>query len=189
MEYRPATTRCNATSSGVGPLWDNGAGVMSKPFTVPIVNDTDPEGSETVTLRLLNPSAGHQLGSPATATLAIADNDLAGALGFAAASYSDLEGVGLATVTVQRTAGSAGRVSVSYETTPGGSATSPDDYTAVSGTLTFEAGETVRSFSVPLADDAAAEPAETIALRLLAPAGGATLGVQSTAVLWVVDDD
>jgi len=68
-----------------------GAGVMSKSFSVPIVNDVDPETSETVALSLLNPS-GAQLGSPVTATLAIADNDSAGAIRFATASYSDSEG-------------------------------------------------------------------------------------------------
>jgi len=80
-------------------------------------------------------------------------------------------------------------VSVSYETTTGGSATSPDDYSTAAGTLTFEAGEILRTFAVAIVNDAAAELPETIALRLHTPAGGATLGAPSTAMLWVVDDD
>ena len=41
-----------------------------------------------------------------------------------------------------------------------------EDYTAVSGTLTFAAGETVKTVSVPILDDAIDEGAETFTLQL-----------------------
>jgi beta-glucosidase len=59
-------------------------------------------------------------------------------------------------------------VTVTYETT-GGTAESGTDYTPVTGTLTFPAGTpsgTSRTLHVPTLKDKAAEPAETIPLRL-----------------------
>jgi beta-glucosidase len=59
-------------------------------------------------------------------------------------------------------------VKVTYETT-GGTATPGDDYTPVTGTVTFPAGTTsgtTRTVHVPTLKDRSAEPAETIPLRL-----------------------
>lgn len=59
-------------------------------------------------------------------------------------------------------------VTVTY-TTAGGTATAGQDYTPVSGTLTFPAGTpsgSTRTISVPTREDRAAEPAETVPLRL-----------------------
>ncbi|MEU8031972.1 CIA30 family protein [Streptomyces sp. NPDC049099] len=59
-------------------------------------------------------------------------------------------------------------VTVAY-TTQGGTATAGQDYTPVSGTLTFPAGTasgTARTIEVPTRRDRAAEPAETVPLKL-----------------------
>ncbi|GLX51857.1 hypothetical protein Shyhy01_48070 [Streptomyces hygroscopicus subsp. hygroscopicus] len=59
-------------------------------------------------------------------------------------------------------------VTVTY-TTAGGTATAGQDYTPVSGTLTFPAGTpsgSTRTVSVPTREDRAAESAETVPLRL-----------------------
>jgi hypothetical protein len=54
--------------------------------------------------------------------------------------------------------------------------------------LTFNNGVTSRTFTVPLLNDAVAEPSETIQLTLGTPTG-TTLGTPSTATLSVTDDD
>lgn len=51
-------------------------GVTSQTFDIPILDDTQSEGHETVTLQLTNPTNGVILGTRATATLTILDNEL-----------------------------------------------------------------------------------------------------------------
>ncbi len=71
-------------------------------------------------------------------------------------------------VTLSRAA--AQEVSVDYATEDG-TAKAGADYTAVSGTLTFAPGETAKTVSVPLLDDAIDEGKETFKLRLSNPRG------------------
>ncbi len=111
-----------------------------------------------------------------------------GALQFSAATEVVGEAGTNATVTVTRAGGSDEAVSVGYATS-NGTATAGADYTAASGTLNFADGETSKSFNVAVSDDTLDEADETVNLTLSGPAGGATLGTQSTAVLNITDND
>ena len=64
----------------------------------------------------------------------------------------------------------SGTVTVDYATSDG-TATAGADYTAASGTLTFTAGETEKTVSVPVLDDAHDEGSETLTLTLSNPSG------------------
>ena len=64
----------------------------------------------------------------------------------------------------------SGTVTVDYATADG-TATAGSDYTATSGTLSFAAGETQKSVSVPVLDDAHDEGSETLTLTLSNPSG------------------
>jgi len=111
------------------------------------------------------------------------------AVSFSAATYSAGEGAGSATITATLSTAAAEAVTVNYATSDG-TATAGSDYTAASGTLTFPAGSTSQTFTVPIIDDSADEPDETVNLTLSSPSGGGTvLGAQSTAVLTIVDND
>ena len=68
-------------------------------------------------------------------------------------------------VSLSRGPGRRVPVSVGYATVDG-TATAGSDYTATSGTLTFEYGETSKTVSVPVTDDDHDEEAETLTLRL-----------------------
>lgn len=160
-------------------------GETAKNIALAIVNDTLVESNETVQVSLSSPG-GATLGSTTVHTYTIVDNDVAGVLQFSAANYSVNEGSVTIRITVTRTGGSTGAVSVRYATA-NGTATAGSDYNATSGTLSFAAGQTSKTFSVRIKADTRVESNETILLSLSNPTGGATLGSQSTAVLTILD--
>jgi len=67
-------------------------------------------------------------------------------------------------------------------------ATAGTDYTAVTGTLTFAAGESTKTIEVQTLQDTAVESTETFLVTLSAPTGGATLGA-GTGIGTITDDD
>ncbi len=161
-----------------------------KNFTVAILDDPLIEGDETVNLDLSNagPAGDGHLGTRTHAVLTIVDDDSQHA--FSVDNYTVNEGDGTATITVKRTGLTTGATSVHYATGDG-TATAGEDYTSTSGVLNFAAGETERTFTVPITDDMVKEPDETVNLSLSGPdpAPGARLGTPSTAVLTIVDND
>jgi sugar lactone lactonase YvrE len=165
-----------------------GDGITSQTFSVPVLDDLLAEGNETVNLALSNPTGGATLGTPNTAVLTITNVPKPGSLQFSSATYSVAENGGSATITVTRTNGSEGSVSVNYATS-NGTATAGSDYTSTSGTLTFGDGITSQTFSIPISDDLIDENDETVNLALSNPTGGVTLGTPNTAVLTIVDND
>ena len=78
-------------------------------------------------------------------------------------------------------------VTVDYATSDG-TAGAGEDYTAASGTLTFLAGDTAKSISVPIIDDAVDDGGETFTLALSNASSGIQLG-DSTATGTINDDD
>jgi subtilisin family serine protease len=105
---------------------------------------------------------------------------------FGAAAYSVKEGGGAATITVTRTAaGNLDPVTVDFRTSDG--TASRRDYTAVAGTLTFAAGETVKTITIPITADSQYEGDETILLTLSGPTGLAKLGPRGAAILTILD--
>jgi len=166
------------------------AGIASRTFTVPIVNDTIFESGESISLVLRHPGGVAQLGPMSASAITIVDNDPPGAMRFSASAYTVSESAGQATITVQRTSGAtASAVTVDYATVAGGTATAGADYMGTSGTLTFKAGELSKTFTVPIVNDNVDEPNETVNLVLSNPTGGATLGTPITAVLTISDED
>ena len=87
------------------------------------------------------------------------------------------ESDGTLTVTVQRSGGAASGVTVQFAT-GNGTATAGQDYTATTGTLTFGAGETTKTFTVPILADQIDEPNETFTVTLSNVTGGAALGTR-----------
>ncbi|NCR66249.1 MAG: hypothetical protein GPJ34_06510, partial [Microcystis aeruginosa LL11-07] len=92
-----------------------------------------------------------------------------------------------ATVTVKLTGISQQTFTVDYNTNDG-TAKAGEDYTTVSGKLTFNAGESVKTITVLINNDTAYEGNETFTLNLSNPTGGAVLGT-STATITIIDND
>ena len=81
-------------------------------------------------------------------------------------------------------------VTVDYATSEGtgaGAATEDSDYTATSGRLTFAAGETKQTVSVPVLDDGHDEDEETMTLTLSTPVGARL--ADGTATGTIVNSD
>lgn len=114
----------------------------------------------------------------------------AGKLQFSGAYFSTTEGAGTvnAEVTVERTLGSSGPVSVLVSTIAGGSATAGSDYTATSVLLSWADGDAApKTASIPILPDNLAEGPETVLLQLSGPTGNALLGSFTTTTLTIAD--
>jgi Calx-beta domain-containing protein len=162
-------------------------GEALKTFPVTLVPDTLDESDETVHLALTNPISA-TLGAPDDqATLTILDDDPQPTVQFSASGYSVNEASSTATITATLSAPSGLTVTVGYATS-NVTALAGSDYVTATDTLTFTAGVTNATFTVPILPDALDEANEIVNLALSTP-NNATLGATSAATLTIVDDD
>jgi hypothetical protein len=118
-----------------------------------------------------------------------AANDIAtDVLQFTQSTFSVGENSATLTLTVTRSNSTSGSVTVDFATSDG-TATAGADYTAASGTLTFAAGETEKTITVTILNDALPEADETFLVTLSNPTGGGTLGPRAVATVTINDDD
>jgi len=122
----------------------------------------------------------------------------ASSLQFSAANYMFSESSGRATVTVNRLGDTSTAASVSYATNDNaganncnvnnGNAASRCDYTRTIGTLNFAPGESIKTITIPLTDDAYAEGNENFTVNLT-NATGAFLGSPNIATITITDNE
>jgi galactose oxidase-like protein/Calx-beta domain-containing protein len=93
-----------------------------------------------------------------------------------------------AVVTVERV-GNVQTAAAVRVSTADGVASAGADYRATSVVATFGPGETERTVTVPLVDDAGFEGDETFVVRLTDPAGTAAVGGPDEALVTIVDDE
>ena len=77
--------------------------------------------------------------------------------------------------TVTLSASSGNTITVNYSTADG-SATAPSDYVSVSGTVTFNPGETTKTIAVQIAGDFVIELNETYSVNLSSPTNATITG-------------
>jgi hypothetical protein len=106
---------------------------------------------------------------------------------FAATTYTVGEGSGSLTVTVTREGDTTTEASVVYEG-HGDTAKLGSDFVATIGLLTFAPGETSKTFTLFITDDAFAEDPELFTLTL-APSDGAVAGAAAVASVTITDND
>ena len=111
-----------------------------------------------------------------------------GIIGLETNSYQVNESDGSVEVTVLRTQGSDGVITVDYQTFEA-SATADEDYIPVSGTLTFADGETSKSVTIPIIDDQQPEATENFSITIDNVTGGATLLAPRTALIDIIGID
>jgi Domain of unknown function (DUF4394)/Calx-beta domain len=96
------------------------------------------------------------------------------------------ETAGSVTLTVLRFGDAAIAASVSYATSDG-TATAGSDYTAVSGALFFNVGETSKTITIPILDNVGAESNENFTVTLSNPTGGNFTGFPRIGVVNIVN--
>jgi poly(3-hydroxybutyrate) depolymerase len=109
-------------------------------------------------------------------------------LQFAGTGFTVAEVAGAVTLTVQRSDDTNTVVSVDYATADG-TAMAGLKYTAVSGTLTFAAEETIKTILVPILNEGFVEGMQFFKVILGNPTGGAVLGVDTNATVAIADSD
>ncbi len=160
-------------------------GQTSRTIPVSILEDLDIESDETFFLTLSN-AVGATITTPSgtlTATGTIIDNDTP------RLSIDDVtvdEGAGTALFTVSRLVGLTTAVTVDFATSDG-TAAAGNDYTAVTGQLSFALGETSRTVEVPIVDDVDIEGDETFDVTLGNLSIGTLLDAVGTAT--ITDND
>jgi hypothetical protein len=98
------------------------------------------------------------------------------------------ENAGTTTITVNRTGGTLGAVTIHYATSDG-TAHAGVNYIATSGDLHFADGDTSKSFTITVLDDHRYIGNQTVNITLTAPTGGAILGSPGSAVLTITETD
>ncbi len=177
-------------------------GQSSKPITAQIIGDTRTEGPEYFFVNLLSAVNGRidvDADNLNHAKVNIIDDE-SGDPGpwyvqFSSAAYSVDEGAGLATITLVRAADSSQPLAVYW--TASGTATAGIDYIGVwenrtsgpRGLVDFAAGETTKTFTIPILEDNLYEGNETVILSLANPTGGQVRAPVATAVLTIIDND
>jgi parallel beta-helix repeat protein len=112
-----------------------------------------------------------------------------GGVQFDSATYTVLENAGSVTLTVNRTGGIDGAVSIDFDTVDG-TAVAGTDYTATSGTLNWaDLDGTPKTIVVPIIDNAATDGSRTFDVALSNALGGAVLGLPDTATVTIQDDE
>jgi len=163
-------------------------GVLARTFTVQTTQDGLYEPAETFAVRLSNVTggAGGVIGT-GTATGTIGNDDAAPV--FAIGAASTREG-SVATFTITRTGNAQAAQTVQYSTTlVTGDTSTASDFVATTGTATFTAGVTSRTFTLATVQDALVETDETYTVKLANPTGGAVLGASASTRGTIVNDD
>ncbi len=172
-------------------------GETNKTVALPIINDAIDEGLESLSVSLTYVSGDGVVGTPAQATVSILNDDFApGVIQFTQSGYTVDENGGSITLTVVRTNGSSGLVSVSFGTVSTGDAVggvavaAGVDFIVTNGSLAFSDGEKVKQITVRiLSDSDAGETNETFQVQLSNPTGGAVVGFPNPATVNIINNN
>ena len=165
-------------------------GETTRSFTVQLVNDPTDEETQAFNVTLSNPTGVVALGGHSTTSVNILDDDR---MPLAEADFNGTvvtegdAGTTPAVFKVRLNRASEKPLTVSYSTT-NGTALPGQDYTAVTGQLTFAPGETVKAVSVPVHGDTEPESEESFFFRVDAPTEDGH-GSSSSSAGFIFDDD
>jgi len=157
---------------------------------VTIYNDNLEEGTETIEFSLAGASGGAAIGGISdTAILSIIDDETSQSVFTFETPVANVAEDGQAiALNVVRGADNGNVASVSVSTADG-SAIAGADYTSVSRTLTFAAGESSQVLEIPIVDDSEMENDETFTVVLTNPSTTATVGLPAQIEITIKGND
>ncbi|MCO4292163.1 gliding motility-associated C-terminal domain-containing protein [Solitalea sp. MAHUQ-68] len=174
-------------TSGNGTL-TFAAGETTKTITVVVKGDATNESNESFLVNLTNVSSGATIADGQGFGNILNDDEPLPSLSMKAIEVNEgNSGTVDAVFTVTLDKAGASSITVDYQTVEN-SATDPEDYTAVNGTLTFAAGETSKTVTVKVKGDVDVEGNHGFYLQLLNPSTNAQIGTEN-AYCTIVDDD
>ena len=161
------------------------AGAASATVTVTPIQDTLLEGPETV-IETISANATYTVGSPATATVTIADDDRSTVSIVASDAIATETPGNTGQFTVTRTAPSTASLTVNF--TIAGTATNTTDYATIASSITFNANETSKTITVTPVDDLITEGDEVVILSI-STSISYDIGASSFAAVTIQDND
>ncbi len=154
-------------------------------LSIPISNATPFTGSKSFSVALSAATGGAAIASPSSATVNITGDAVAavGNLQIAASTYTVAQSAGSLPITVNRTGGSNGAITVAYATA-NGTATAGTTYTATSGTLQWASGDaSSKTITVPISNATPFSGTESFTVALSSPSGGAAVSTPASATV------
>lgn len=176
---------------------DLGAGNPSGSGSTSYTFATNGGAPDTYTYYALATDSNANTSAPVSTTLTVSSKP---SFNFGSATYFASEADGTATITVNLSAPAAAATTIDYTTSDGthfgdpnnpnvdGAAVAGRDYTTSAGTLHFAAGDTSKTFTVPLLNVKTFEGTRNLNLILSNPGSAAILGAGSTATLAITDN-
>ncbi len=178
-------------------------GQTTQSFMVQLTKNSAATGGRTINIALSNPTGGATLIDPSSAVITLTHNGIGasssssstaatsgsgGTVTFSALGFGRMENAGTATITVVRKGSTTRAVTVDYATS-NGTGVAGSDFTNTSGTLSFAAGETQKTFTVSIMDNTSVDGNRTVLLSLKNPTGGVVFGTPSSSTLTIIDDE
>jgi hypothetical protein len=192
VNYATANGTANAGSDYVA---ENGTvtfvpGDTTETFTVTVNGDTADESDETFVVNLSGAANASIADNQAIGTILDEDAPTESRPSITIGDASAMEGNSGTTqlsFTVTLSSAINQQVTVNYATAPG-SATTPSDFTAENGTVTFAPNDTSETVTVAINGDTAVEPTEQFVVNLTNPSGNAVIG-DNQGTGSIVNDD
>jgi type IV pilus assembly protein PilY1 len=188
LTLSPSGTALYFTDYNVDSTVTIPAGSTYTSFFVDVWDDTIVEDTETVIITIAKSSGDDQITvGTDNATIDIVDDDSANVT-IAKTTDGDEAGPVDGLFTVTQTNRSSTSTALSYSV--GGTATSGDDYTALSGSVTISAMETDATITVPVLNDILDEGTETVILTISITSADPDITVTtSSATIDILDND
>ncbi len=157
---------------------------------VAIVDNSMLNSNKTLNVHLSNVTGGAVLGVRSDAVVTIKENEsvAAGTFQFSKVVNTATETGKSVTLTISRTGGSTGAVSLDFYTADG-AANAGSDYTSTNGTLVFAPAKTSQTITIPILNDTLSELPEAFYVYLQNITAPAILGSNYMATVNITSDD